>query len=54
MDEISVRDYAAEEQMTANAAAVRLFRAREALRRRVVQSCGTCANHGCLDCRCKC
>ena len=52
LDEIPVRDYAAEEQMTANAASVRLFRAREALRRRVVQSCGTCAEHGCLDCRC--
>jgi RNA polymerase sigma-70 factor (ECF subfamily) len=52
LDEIPVRDYAAEEQMTANAASVRLFRAREALRRRVVQSCGTCAEHGCLDCHC--
>ncbi len=54
MDELSVRDYAAEERMTANAARVRLFRAREALKRRVVQSCGTCADHGCLDCHCRC
>ena len=52
LDDIPVRDYAAEEQMTANAAGVRLFRAREALKRRVIQSCGTCADHGCLDCRC--
>jgi RNA polymerase sigma factor (sigma-70 family) len=52
LDELAVRDYAAEAGMTANAAGVRLFRAREALRRRLVQSCGTCAEHGCLDCRC--
>jgi len=52
LDDVSVRDYAAEEQMTANAAGVRVFRAREALKRRLIQSCGTCADHGCLDCRC--
>lgn len=52
LDEIPVRDYAVEAGMTANAAAVRVFRAREALKRRLVQSCGTCADHGCLDCRC--
>ena len=52
LDEIAVRDYAAEENLTANAASVRLFRAREALKRRLVQSCGTCADHGCIDCRC--
>lgn len=53
LDEIAVRDYAAEEQLTPNAASVRLFRAREALKRRVIQSCGTCADHGCVDCRCR-
>ncbi|HKR66397.1 MAG TPA: sigma-70 family RNA polymerase sigma factor [Thermoanaerobaculia bacterium] len=52
LDDVPVRDYAAEEGMTANAAGVRVFRAREALKRRLVQSCGTCADHGCLDCRC--
>jgi RNA polymerase sigma factor (sigma-70 family) len=52
LDEIPVREYAAEQQLTPNAASVRLFRAREALKRRVLQSCGTCADHGCLDCRC--
>jgi RNA polymerase sigma factor (sigma-70 family) len=52
LDEIAVRDYAAEEKLTPNAASVRLFRAREALKRRLVQSCGTCATHGCVDCRC--
>lgn len=52
LDEIPVKQFAEEEQITANAAAVRLFRAREALKRRLVQSCGTCTEHGCLDCRC--
>ena len=30
-------------------AAVRLFRARKALRKRVTESCGTCAEHGCVN-----
>ncbi len=45
--------YAEESNISANTARVRLFRAREALRRRVEQSCGTCADHGCLDCSCR-
>ena len=34
-------------------AAVRVHRAREALRRQVVASCGSCAEHGCLSCTCR-
>jgi len=34
-------------------AAVRVHRARQALRERVRSACGTCAEHGCLDCHCK-
>ena len=49
----TVQDYAAEAGITSNNAAVRVFRAREALRKQVRTSCGTCAEHGCLDCRCK-
>ena len=52
VDGISVREFAAEAGITANNAGVRVFRAREALRKRVVRSCGTCAEHGCLDCTC--
>ncbi len=48
----SVQAFAAEEGITANNAAVRLFRAREALRSRVNATCRTCAAHGCLDCTC--
>ncbi|MEO5819074.1 MAG: sigma-70 family RNA polymerase sigma factor [Vicinamibacteraceae bacterium] len=47
-----VKAYAEAAGLTASNAGVRLFRARAALRRRLVDSCGTCAEHGCLDCSC--
>ncbi len=49
---LSVQAFAAEAGITANNAAVRLFRAREALRQRLGATCRTCAEHGCLDCTC--
>ena len=52
VDGMTVKDYAAEAGITSNNAAVRVFRAREALRKQVTRSCGTCADHGCLDCTC--
>jgi RNA polymerase sigma-70 factor (ECF subfamily) len=52
VDGMSVQAYAAEIGIEPNNAAVRVHRAREALRRRVRTSCGTCAEHGCLDCTC--
>jgi len=52
VDGISVQEFARESGISANNAGVRVFRARQALRKRVVQSCGTCAEHGCLDCTC--
>lgn len=52
VDGLAVKDYAAEAGITSNNAAVRVFRAREALRKQVVRACGTCATHGCLDCTC--
>lgn len=42
-----------ESAITASNAGVRVFRAREALRKQVTRACGTCATHGCLDCTCK-
>lgn len=53
VDGVPVQDFAGEAGITANNAAVRVFRAREALRKQVKTSCGTCAEHGCLDCSCK-
>jgi RNA polymerase sigma-70 factor (ECF subfamily) len=49
---MSVKTFAANGRLTANNASVRLFRARNALRRQVERTCGTCATHGCLDCSC--
>lgn len=48
----TLADLAGEAGITSNNAGVRLHRARQALRRQVQLSCGTCADHGCLDCRC--
>lgn len=52
VDGLSVQAFAEEASITANNAAVRLFRAREALRKQVIASCGSCAEHGCFDCTC--
>ena len=52
IDGASVQDFAAEAGITKGNAAVRVFRAREALRRQVAASCGTCAEHGCVSCTC--
>jgi RNA polymerase sigma factor (sigma-70 family) len=49
----SVAEVARAEGITANNAAVRLHRARAALRDRLRQTCGACARHACLDCSCK-
>jgi RNA polymerase sigma-70 factor (ECF subfamily) len=48
-----VKTFAAERGLSASNAGVRVFRAREALKKRLVESCGTCAEHGCRDCRCQ-
>lgn len=52
VDGVAVKDYASETGISSGNAAVRVFRAREALRKQVTRSCGTCAKHGCLDCTC--
>ncbi|MFT3923407.1 MAG: sigma-70 family RNA polymerase sigma factor [Myxococcales bacterium] len=48
----SVSEFAAQVGITPNNAAVRTHRAREALRKRVHETCGACAARGCLDCSC--
>lgn len=52
IDGVAVKDYASEAGITSGNAAVRVFRAREALRKQVARSCGSCAEHGCVDCTC--
>jgi RNA polymerase sigma-70 factor (ECF subfamily) len=49
---MSAKDFAESAGISSGNAAVRVFRAREALRNQVVRSCGSCAEHGCLSCSC--
>lgn len=48
----SLKEYAAVSGLTPNNAGVRVHRARQALRQRLMESCGVCAEHGCADCSC--
>lgn len=52
LQESPVAEVAAGLGITVNNATVRLHRARQALKRQLSRSCGTCATHGCLDCSC--
>ena len=52
LDEKPLSDYATGAGITTGNAAVRVHRAREALRKQVIRCCGTCAVHGCEDCLC--
>jgi RNA polymerase sigma factor (sigma-70 family) len=52
VDGVAVKDFAERAGISASNAGVRIFRAREALRKQVIRSCGTCADHGCLNCTC--
>jgi RNA polymerase sigma-70 factor (ECF subfamily) len=48
-----VKTFAEQKGLSPNTAAVRVLRARQALRKRVTESCGTCAEHGCVNCTCR-
>ena len=49
----SVPEAASHLGITANNAAVRLHRARAALKAGLQATCGACSEHGCLDCDCR-
>jgi RNA polymerase sigma-70 factor, ECF subfamily len=53
LEDGALADLARQAAITPENAAVRVHRARKALRRQVQQACGTCAEHGCFDCRCQ-
>jgi RNA polymerase sigma factor (sigma-70 family) len=53
MNDTTLTAFATDSGITPGNAAVRLHRARQALRKRVEESCGTCAEHACLDCECR-
>jgi RNA polymerase sigma-70 factor (ECF subfamily) len=48
-----IAEVAAKAGVTTNNATVRLHRARAALRKRLVEVCGACSEHGCVDCTCR-
>lgn len=52
LEERPVSEVAQEAGITSNNATVRLHRARQALKKQLERSCGSCATHGCLDCSC--
>jgi len=53
LEEGSLKDLAAHAGTTSGNAAVRVHRAREALRKQVQLACVSCGDHGCLNCQCK-
>jgi RNA polymerase sigma factor (sigma-70 family) len=53
LGEQRVRDFAQKHGLSASTAGVRLHRARAALRKQLLRTCATCAEHGCIDCTCK-
>ncbi len=53
LQEGKLKDLAQQSGITAENAAVRVHRARAALRRQIEKACGTCSIHGCLDCSCE-
>ena len=53
LEEGKLKDLAQQSGITAENAAVRVHRARAALRRQIEKACGTCSIHGCLDCSCE-
>ena len=53
VDGVRVKDLANPRGISGSHAAVRVFRAREALRRGVIATCGECAAGGCVDCTCQ-
>lgn len=52
LDEGSLAAFAAQNAITPGNATVRVHRARKALKQRLIETCGACAIHECLDCNC--
>jgi RNA polymerase sigma-70 factor (ECF subfamily) len=53
LEDGKLSELAQQSNITAENAAVRVHRARKALRSQVKLACGSCAEHGCLDCHCQ-
>jgi RNA polymerase sigma-70 factor, ECF subfamily len=52
VDGMSLADYARQSGVSSNNAAVRIHRARRNLKKRLLETCGTCAEHACVNCTC--
>jgi RNA polymerase sigma factor (sigma-70 family) len=52
LEETSLETFAGKAGITIGNAAVRVHRARQALKKQLIQVCGTCSKHGCLNCTC--
>ena len=53
LEEAAVDEVARSLGISPNNVSVRLHRARQALKRQLEKTCGTCTEHGCVDCTCK-
>ncbi|NIQ39259.1 MAG: sigma-70 family RNA polymerase sigma factor [Proteobacteria bacterium] len=53
LEGVSIPEVAKEAGITENNTRVKLHRARTTLRKQLEISCGSCAEHGCLDCTCQ-
>jgi RNA polymerase sigma-70 factor (ECF subfamily) len=53
LEDASIAQVADESGMSSNNVRVKLHRARAALRKQLELSCGSCTEHGCLDCTCR-
>lgn len=53
LNDQSVKDFAKKKGLTSNNSNVQIHRARQSLKKKLIQTCGSCSDHGCLDCNCK-
>ena len=53
LGEQRVQEFAQQHGISASNAGVRVHRARAALRKQLMRTCATCAEHGCVNCTCK-
>ena len=53
LGEQPLTEFAKKRGLSASNAGVRAHRARTALRKQLVETCGSCSEHGCLNCTCR-
>src|SRR5579859_4826033 len=53
LGEQPLQSFAKERNISATNAGVRAHRARIALRKQLIRTCGSCSEHACLDCTCR-